>query len=493
MRQRLIRLIPTAPTLQRDSAVRNLSRLALVSLIALLLPRCVVGKEAVAEPPANAAAAKSEIPTALQDYVSASDDSYAYKVVGAERIDGCTVHKLELTSQTWQDILWKHALYIYVPANIQHKQTVLLFITGGKVGGTPGDDDMKMAAKIAQAAAMPVAFLHQVPNQPLLGDKVEDDLISETFLRYVDSRDATWPLLFPMVKSATAAMTAVQDFGKQQYDVDVEQFVVTGGSKRGWTTWLTAVADDRVAGIAPIVIDTLNLPAQMKYQLETWGEYSEQIGDYTSKGLVEVMENQPEIPLWQWVDPYTYRSVLTLPKLLINGTNDRYWTVDATNVYWDDLLGEKHVRYVPNAGTRARRRQRGGAHDAGRVRPACGRGEVAAGTEVDPRGGRRRVPAQDQFDAGARVGTAVGREVRHQGLPQRQVGSDGANGQRRGGRRRRRVRRRRGEAGDRGTSPSSAKRPIARGRCRTISRRRCGASNSRRVHSDPAGAGERVT
>lgn len=293
---------------------------------------------------------EAAIPTALQDYVDAADESYGYEVVGSERLDGCTVHKLLLTSQTWHDIPWKHALYIYVPENVQHKHTVLLFITGGRNGGTPGGEDLETGAKIAEAAAMPVAFLHQVPNQPLLGDKVEDDLISETFLRCVDSRDATWPLLFPMVKSATAAMTAIQDFGKKEYDVDVEQFVVTGGSKRGWTTWLTAVADDRVAGIAPIVIDTLNIPEQMEYQLETWGEYSEQIADYTSKGLVKVMQNQPELPLWRWVDPYTYRSVLTLPKLLINGTNDRYWTVDATNIYWNDLLGEKHLRYVPNAG-----------------------------------------------------------------------------------------------------------------------------------------------
>ena len=277
--------------------MRTLSWLAFISLLALLLPRNVVGKEAVADPPAKAES-KTEIPTALQDYVNAPDDSYGYEVVGSEKIDGCTVHKLDLTSQTWHDIPWKHALYIYVPANIQHKQTVLLFITGGRVGGTPSGADMKMAAKFAQAAAM----------------------------------------------------TAVQGFGKQNYGVDVEQFVVTGGSKRGWTSWLTAVADDRVAGIAPIVIDTLNMPAQMKYQLETWGEYSEQIADYTSKGLVKVMENRPELPLWQWVDPYTYRSVLTLPKLLINGTNDRYWTVDAMNIYWDDLQGEKHVRYVPNAG-----------------------------------------------------------------------------------------------------------------------------------------------
>jgi PhoPQ-activated pathogenicity-related protein len=297
-----------------------------------------------------APAAADAIPSALEDYVTAPDDSYGYKVVGSEKVDGSTVHKLELTSQTWHDIPWQHALYIYVPDNVQHKQTVLLFITGGRIGGTPSMDDMKLGASLAKASAMPVAYLHQVPNQPLLGDKVEDDLISETFLRYVDSRDATWPLLFPMVKSATAAMTAIQDFGKKTYDVDVEQFVVTGGSKRGWTSWLTAAADDRVAGVAPIVIDTLNLPAQMKYQLETWGEYSEQIADYTSKGLVDVMQNRPDLPLWQWVDPYTYRSELKLPKLLINGTNDPYWTVDALNLYWDALLGEKHVRYVPNAG-----------------------------------------------------------------------------------------------------------------------------------------------
>lgn len=320
--------------------MRLVARLLFLSMVAALCQHRAAAKE----PPTL------DIPTELQEYVSTPDDSYGYELKETQELDGCTLHKLELTSQTWQDIPWRHALYIYVPTNLRHETTVLLFITGGKIGGAPDEDDVSMGSKLAALAGVPVATLHQVPNQPLLGDRVEDDLISETFLQYLETRDATWPLLFPMVKSAVSAMTAVQEFGEEKYHVSVEKFVVTGGSKRGWTTWLSAVADERVAGIAPIVIDTLNLPAQMKHQIECWGEYSEQIADYTTKGLVEVMIQQPEIPLWRWVDPYTYRSKLSLPKLIINGTNDRYWTVDALSLYWDDLIGEKHVRYVPNVG-----------------------------------------------------------------------------------------------------------------------------------------------
>jgi PhoPQ-activated pathogenicity-related protein len=307
----------------------------------------------VAARSAHAAAKKpasDDVPTALHDYVAAKDDAFAWKILGKKEVGGCQVYDIDLTSQEWQGITWKHAMSAFVPADVQHDDTALLFITGGSTGKRPGADDLAMGSKLATAAQMPVVFLHQVPNQPLLGDRVEDDLISETFLRYIDTKDATWPLLFPMVKSAVRAMDAIQEIAQQEHGATVNRFVVTGGSKRGWTTWLSAVADDRVAGIAPIVIDTLNFRAQMKHQKETWGKYSEQIADYTLKGLVDVMENQPEIPLWLWCDPYTYRSELKLPKLLINGTNDRYWVIDAMNLYWDDLEGDKHVLYVPNAG-----------------------------------------------------------------------------------------------------------------------------------------------
>src|SRR5262249_13227942 len=158
--------------------------------------------------------------------------------------------------------------------------------------------------------------LHQVPNQPLLGDKKEDALIAETFVRYLETKDENWPLLFPMVKSAVRAMDAVEEWSKKEGRPEVKRFVVSGASKRGWTTWLTGAVDKRVAAIAPMVIVTLNMRAQNPHQLEIWGRYSEQIEDYVSRGLTERLETPDGLKLWKMIDPYTYRDRFTMPKML---------------------------------------------------------------------------------------------------------------------------------------------------------------------------------
>jgi PhoPQ-activated pathogenicity-related protein len=153
-----------------------------------------------------------------------------------------------------------------------------------------------------------------------------------------------------MVKSAVSAMDAVQEFSKETLQHDINRFVVTGASKRGWTTWLTGAMDDRVEAIGPMVIDVLNMPVNLDYQVEVWGDYSIQIQDYVKLGIPQDVHTENGDNITTMVDPYSYRDRLTMPKMIFIGTNDEYWPVDAIKNYIDDIPGKNFIHYVPNAG-----------------------------------------------------------------------------------------------------------------------------------------------
>jgi PhoPQ-activated pathogenicity-related protein len=289
----------------------------------------------------------------LEDYIRKPEPQFGWKL--NEKIDqaGDRIYDLHFVSQTWQGITWEHQLQVYQPVGAAPNATTLLWVTGGSANPVYVSLGLELARKIGA----PVAFLYHIPNQPLLEGKLrEDDLIAETFVRYLKTKDENWPLLFPMVKSVVKAMDVLQAFGKQQWNKPVESFIVSGASKRGWTTWLTAAVDQRVRAIAPMVIDTLNMRAQMPRQLEAFGAYSARLRPYTSRGLVPIPETPEGERLLSMVDPWAYREKLKLPKLIINGTNDFYWATDALNVYWNDLPDHKWALYVPNAGHDMRRR-----------------------------------------------------------------------------------------------------------------------------------------
>lgn len=295
----------------------------------------------------------------LLEYVNKPEPRFAWRLKGQRELLGAKVYDLELTSQVWQSIPWTHDLVVLVPPGVEPAATMLLYNQGGKAS----DKSLLMARSLAAKMKAPVAFLYGIPNQPLFNNLREDALIAETFVRYLDTKDGSWPLLFPMAKSLVKAMDALQAFAKREWKKEVKSFVVSGGSKRGWTTWLTAASDPRVKAIIPIVIDTLNMQKQMPYQLESYGAYSRMIHDYTERKLVPMPKTPEAEKLWRMVDPWHYRERVKVPKLILNGTNDPYWTQDALNLYWDDLPGEKWVSYVPNAGHDLQQKLPGGKTD----------------------------------------------------------------------------------------------------------------------------------
>ena len=296
-------------------------------------------------------------PTAqpVLDYVNKPDTSFQWRLVSQQTAPtGMRTAELEMVSQTWQGIQWRHHLLICRPPEAKSTDTFLLFITGDY---NPSEAAM-LTNVVSNALKAPIAVLFDIPNQPLYDGRREDALIAYTFVKYLETGDKTWPLLFPMTKAAVRAMDAVQQFAKSAWNLNVSGFVVTGASKRGWTTWFTGAVDNRVKGIAPMVYNNLNLPEQMRLQVQSFGTYSEQISDYTVLNLPQMLNTKEGTALAAIIDPYTLRSRIKMPKLLINGTNDRYWPLDAASKYFPQLVGPKYLLYVPNSGHGLEDRQR---------------------------------------------------------------------------------------------------------------------------------------
>lgn len=292
---------------------------------------------------------------ALDAYLKNGDNNYQWSVRDSFQIASVKGYNLYLTSQKWRQYTWRHQLTVLVPEKVEH-DGALLFITGGSnkdevPNWKNNDDGMTVSiGKIATSNNAIVAVLRQTPNQPLFGDRTEDEIISYTFHQFQGDGDYSWPLLFPMVKSAVRSMDAIQDFAKNTLKKPINRFVVSGASKRGWTTWLTGSQDKRVVAIGPMVIDMLNMPVSIQYHITAWGNYSVEIQDYVDLGFPQSMGSESGRALTTMVDPYSYRKMLTMPKMIFIGTNDPYWPVDAIKNYLDSIPGKNLIHYVPNAG-----------------------------------------------------------------------------------------------------------------------------------------------
>jgi len=153
-----------------------------------------------------------------------------------------------------------------------------------------------------------------------------------------------------MVKSAVRAMDAVTELlaspagGK----IAVKKFVVAGGSKRGWTTWLTGAVDPRVTAVIPIVIDVINVRPCKINHFSAYGFWAQAVGDYTRHKVHERLDTPQYAEMLKIVDPWFYRDRLTLPKFIVNSTGDQYFPPDSAKFYFGDLQGVKYLRYVPN-------------------------------------------------------------------------------------------------------------------------------------------------
>ena len=300
------------------------------------------------------------IATPLDDYVNAPDPAYSWALIQTEPGQESTDYILTMTSQTWQPLetvsqpVWTHIVRLTIPHTVSSSIGLVRIGSGSNTSMPPAANRTELR-EITVATGSITAEIMYVPNQPLAFadgiDRREDDQIAYCWDKFLRSGDAIWLSRLPMTKAVVRAMDTVTAFAAEQADATVDEFVIVGASKRGWTTWTTAAVDDRVVAIAPQVIDLLNVEPSFAHHFSALGFWASAIDDYVFHGI-EQWNGTPEYRrMLDIVDPYSYLHRFGTERIFImNSAGDEFFLPDSTRFYWDDVPGPKHLRYFPNTG-----------------------------------------------------------------------------------------------------------------------------------------------
>lgn len=305
--------------------------------------------------------------TALDRYVAKPDAHYQFSNYHTEHLGVYTAYFLKMTSQQWRSSaevdrpIWEHEVVVVIPTvGLESSDTAVLLIDGGDNVGEPLTEVSPVVGAAAVATGTVLAVVRQVPNQPLYftdesnRGRQEDEILAYSLDKALKAREAgdpawaEWAVHLAMTKAAVRTMDTVQTFAASK-GKPVKNFLVLGGSKRGWTTWLTAAVDARVKAIVPASIDMLNLGQQFIHHWEAYGFYAPALQDYVDFNLPCRLQTPAGQALLQVVDPYAYRDRYTMPKLILNASGDQFFLSDSWRFYYADLLSLRWLRYTPNA------------------------------------------------------------------------------------------------------------------------------------------------
>lgn len=342
----------------------------------------------------------------LEEYVNEPDEAFKYKLVKTAYAFLYTTYIFEITSQEWHtgkwawhseeietDGKWKHWLRIIEPRLLgQYTEKIPFFslVTSDKallylLRGDADHEDTPSGATFEEAlpaliSRSIVAELHGIPIGPVSfndEDKTtalclalkewdpldqyedectvpreEDSLQARSFDLALDTEDFSWAIMAPMTKAVVRGMDVIQEFLQKQYlgrEV-VKEFVLTGHSKRGHIVWLTAALDERVAGVAPVSYDLLNIGEQIALQEDSWPASSQEQDPLMEFDLYERYKTALGQQLIADLDAYAYRDRLDIPALILVGTGDPYSCSDAANLYFDNMSKDTRILYAPNQG-----------------------------------------------------------------------------------------------------------------------------------------------
>lgn len=280
------------------------------------------------------------------------------------------VRHYELFSQSWSPddmvtpVQWRHNVNIYIP-ELAKKQRALVVVNNGTnyIKGmytlsTPTDFSEETLTSIARNTKTIVISVSNIPNQYLTyrndeKELKEDDSVARSWALFMQSPEQRklLPLYIPMVASVSQTLRLAK---KELTQWDIKKFIVAGISKRGWTTWLTAIANPDVEGIIPFGIDILNTDTALKHIYHSYGgNWPISFYPYYQQAIDKKIKTPQFHQLLQIIDPLQYvnsfyKSRLAISKYIVNASGDDFFAPDNTRFYYDNLPGRKSLRIMPN-------------------------------------------------------------------------------------------------------------------------------------------------
>jgi len=251
--------------------------------------------------------------------------------------------EFSFSSGTWHGTNWTNRARVFEPRHNLFPGTASLlflmepFVMDG-IGGQIAAD----------AAGTTLVMVYDVPNQPLFGRR-EDGLLGYCVQQQARTGDATWSLAFPMTRSTLRSMDAVQAWSAQGKGQRIHDFVLIGFSKRGLSAWLAA-PDPRVRALVSLGYNNLNLEGQAQLQKRNWGALSEHWTQMIGPDFERELQTPRGAALTRTWDPYSFIGDIQVPKLLVDATNNDYWSLDSPTQFASALKGPTNWLYVANSG-----------------------------------------------------------------------------------------------------------------------------------------------
>merc|ERR1711988_1061919 len=123
------------------------------------------------------------------------------------------------------------------------------------------------------------------------------------------------------------AMQAVQEYTTQKGIASIDGWVVSGASKRGWTTWMVGSVNcptcPKIDAIAPVVPIVPNLREGVHHMWRAYGGFTFAFNDYTDVNITTRIDDAKTAEMFKILDPIHYVERLArLPKSVLVSSGD---------------------------------------------------------------------------------------------------------------------------------------------------------------------------